>query len=221
MCLSFLLFIYMPANMKMIFTSAGPLNRWGLPARTNSSVTNSRAVNRRATHRMNSALIGKYAKGSGSNRKGKNLGFTKNTKHTLLTSTGEPKQFPELGSSLKHNIALTNGFVTRTNTPAISNNNCSESTIGQVSGCGCPENNDYHYLVIYKTKVIEEMRIAYELVRVPLFYGMYEYDMRKIIEEVKVTETIEIILQESNNCVDGINNNVGEGKQISNRIEIS
>ena len=46
--------------MKMIFTSAGPLNRWGLPARTNTSVTNSRAVNRRLY--VNSALIGKYQK---------------------------------------------------------------------------------------------------------------------------------------------------------------
>ena len=207
--------------MKMIFTSAGPLNRWGLPARTNTSVTNSRAVNRRATHRMNSALIGKYAKGSGSNRKGKNLGFTKNTKHSLLTSTGEPKQFPELGSQ-KHTIGFddSTGLVVRNTSAIPKNDNCSENTVN-TPGCGCPENNDYHYLVIYKTKVIEEMRIAYELVRVPLFYGMYEYDMRKIIEEVKVTETIEIILQESNNCVDGINNNVGEGKQISNRIEIS
>ena len=37
--------------MNMAFTTAlGPLNRWGLPARTNTSVTNSRAVSRRASH---------------------------------------------------------------------------------------------------------------------------------------------------------------------------
>ena len=47
----------MPANMKMIFTSAGPLNRWGLPARTNTSVTNSRAVARRAGHRTYDVLF--------------------------------------------------------------------------------------------------------------------------------------------------------------------
>ena len=62
MRLSFLLFIYMPANMKMIFTNAGPLNRWGLPARTNTSVTNSRAVKRRASHRMNALQIGNCSK---------------------------------------------------------------------------------------------------------------------------------------------------------------
>ena len=44
--------------MKMVFTSAGPLNRCGLPARTNTSVSNSRAVKRRASHRMNALLIG-------------------------------------------------------------------------------------------------------------------------------------------------------------------
>ena len=43
------MFIYM--KMNMAFTTAlGPLNRWGLPARTNTSVTNSRAVSRRASH---------------------------------------------------------------------------------------------------------------------------------------------------------------------------
>ena len=44
--------------MKMIFTDAGPLNRWGTPARTNTSVTNSRAVKRRASHRMNALQAG-------------------------------------------------------------------------------------------------------------------------------------------------------------------
>ena len=48
----------MPASMKMIFTDAGPLNRWGTPARTNTSVTNSRAVKRRASHRMNALQAG-------------------------------------------------------------------------------------------------------------------------------------------------------------------
>ena len=48
----------MPTSMKMIFTDAGPLNRWGTPARTNTSVTNSRAVRRRASHRMNALQAG-------------------------------------------------------------------------------------------------------------------------------------------------------------------
>ena len=172
--------------MKMIFTSAGPLNRWGLPARTNTSVTNSRAVNRRATHRMNSALIGKYAKGSGSNRKGKNLGFTKNTKHTLLTSTGEPKQFPELGSQ-KHTIGFddSTGLVVRNTSAIPKNDNCSENTVN-TPGCGCAENHDHHYLVIYKTVYIEvEKRyIAYEWHRIP-FSDIFVYNIREFIEEVK------------------------------------
>jgi len=49
--------MYMPVNMKMIFTTAGNLNRWGLPARTNTSVTNSRAVARRAGHRTYDVLF--------------------------------------------------------------------------------------------------------------------------------------------------------------------
>ena len=48
----------MPTSMKMIFTDAGPVNRWGTPARTNTSVTNSRAVRRRASHRMNALQAG-------------------------------------------------------------------------------------------------------------------------------------------------------------------
>ena len=44
-------------GLKMIFTSAGQLNRWGLPARTNTSVTNSRVVARRAGHRTYDVLF--------------------------------------------------------------------------------------------------------------------------------------------------------------------
>jgi hypothetical protein len=40
----------------MIFTSNSLLNRWGTPATTNSSVTNSRAVKRRASHRAYTSL---------------------------------------------------------------------------------------------------------------------------------------------------------------------
>ena len=43
--------------LKLVFTSAGPLNRWGLPARTNTSVSNSRVVRRRAGHRTYDVLF--------------------------------------------------------------------------------------------------------------------------------------------------------------------
>ena len=46
----------------MTFTSAvessvGPLHRWGLPARTNTTVTNSRAVSRKSGHRLYDVLF--------------------------------------------------------------------------------------------------------------------------------------------------------------------
>ncbi len=41
----------------MTFTSAGPLNRWGTVATSNSSVTNSRAVRRRASHKAYSSPV--------------------------------------------------------------------------------------------------------------------------------------------------------------------
>ncbi len=44
--------------MNMVFTaSLGPLNKWGLAARTNTTVTNSRAVSRRAGHRTYDVLF--------------------------------------------------------------------------------------------------------------------------------------------------------------------
>ena len=63
----------------MIFTSAGPLNRWGTVATANSSVTNSRAVRRRASHKAYSDPVvlwapGFPATGSGSGGSGSGSG---------------------------------------------------------------------------------------------------------------------------------------------------
>ncbi len=47
----------MPESVKMLFTSASNLNRWGLPARTNSSVVNSNRVANKASHRTYNTLF--------------------------------------------------------------------------------------------------------------------------------------------------------------------
>ena len=148
----------MPNHMNMVFTAAlGPLNRWGLAARTNTTVSNSRVVSRRAGHRSYDTLFllePQKNPNTGSSSNITDHGHTVNTTHTPVNRpTGDPTIIHSLGVK-KHHIAydpVTNS-VTSSHTP-IPRGSCSYADV-VASGCECWNHHDWMLITIYKLEVI-------------------------------------------------------------------
>ena len=216
----------MPNHMNMVFTAAlGPLNRWGLAARTNTTVSNSRVVSRRAGHRSYDTLFllepqknlntGSSYSSSSSSSNITDHGHTVNTTHTPGNRpTGLPTIIHPLGVK-QHQITynpVTN-TVTSSHTP-ISRGSCGYANNVLTPGCECSNHNDWMAITIYKREVD-----SYGMLTISQhFRGAF--DNKSSISYGSWTSGTEweVVIQEGSKCVGGINNNVGLGKQISNRI---
>jgi len=199
--------------MNMMFTTAGHLNRWGLPARTNISISNSRLVKRKAYHRTNNNLLAKPPVVSPPPPPAplpavviEDYGFTSPTSNPVARPTGLPTYIHSLGTQ-NYNITFDPSTKTVTRNGTLTTRTGCSYGKDKPHPCDCASHNDWSSIVVYKVtslsdgteEISQYMRRAFDN---SISYGYHDF----------AVGTWELLMQQGSAC---------GGRQNSNRIRIT